>query len=142
MTTERKYLIGIPVLCLLAIALFAVRNKELRYAQEMEARARAAEAEARREDSPHRQLEREKAKVIDFAKFKVKQQLKSPATAVFDEAIEYKTVRRDNGEWWIAYATVDSQNGFGALVRSYWTAMIVKDDAEILGWRMMKLDLE
>jgi hypothetical protein len=60
----------------------------------------------------------------------VKAQLKSPATAKFsDETIS----RTPIGGGWDVVGSVDSQNGFGALVRGSWTCHADKQGS---GWQI------
>jgi hypothetical protein len=58
---------------------------------------------------------------ITYAQGFVKDFLKSPATASFPwDFREYTVTNLGAGQWRVA-GYVDSQNGFGATVRTYWT---------------------
>lgn len=57
----------------------------------------------------------------------VKDTLKSPSTAEFPSRSEYSISNLGNSECMVS-SYVDSQNSFGAVVRSHWTAT-VKDNA-------------
>ena len=58
----------------------------------------------------------------------VKQKLKSPGTAAFDTT--RLAARADDEGLYIVYLEVDSQNAFGATVRSYALALMISNDQE------------
>lgn len=57
------------------------------------------------------------------AQLLVKRKLKSPSTADFPPTSTAKVEKSENGTW-IVTSYVDSQNGFGAMIRNDWVAEI------------------
>lgn len=80
-------------------------------------------AEAARDQEAHAQMDRDEATAVPVCENAVRDQLKSPATAQFTVTGKYVGGPDDNVSGTIE-GTVDSQNGFGALVRSDWTCTI------------------
>lgn len=70
----------------------------------------------------------------------VKDQLKAPSTAKFAPCREPDSVMTGNGRVWKVDSWVDAQNGFGAQLRTDFTAKVVYDpDTE--KWRLTSLDM-
>lgn len=64
-----------------------------------------------------------------YAQIFVKENLKAPATAKFAGLGESRIERLPDGETYKVYSYVDSQNSFGAMLRSkYYVKVIVKSD--------------
>lgn len=64
-----------------------------------------------------------------YAQIFVKDNLKAPATAKFAGLGESRIERLPDGETYKVYSYVDSQNSFGAMLRSkYYVKVIVKSD--------------
>ncbi len=66
----------------------------------------------------------------------VQRRLKAPATAEFSES----TVMRGGGEW-VVEGEVDSENGFGALIRSAFRCTVTPTDAAGTDWELVNLEL-
>jgi len=63
----------------------------------------------------------------------VRARLKAPATAQFDSCWNDTHVAYAGGGLYTSRLWVDSQNGFGALVRSYWDAIVqAKPDETVI----------
>ncbi|OFM04315.1 hypothetical protein HMPREF2724_02960 [Corynebacterium sp. HMSC071F07] len=76
-----------------------------------------------------------KAKARSYCHDQVEAKLTSPSTAKFEGPGEYEGMKTDDGNSWDLTGWVDSQNGFGATVRSTWTCTLTpsdKDNAEIV----------
>ncbi len=87
--------------------------------------------------SGNQQLKQEKAAALKFCQGYVKSRLKAPATAVFpgeDAVVAYGNQRYD------VHSSVDSQNSFGALIRTRFTckAQIKKGQWEVLSLDIIK----
>ena len=71
----------------------------------------------------------------------VRETLRSPSTASFPGSLEKKShvTKRtlSYGTEYKVQSWVDSQNGFGAIVRTKWTVYVVHDD---IGWRVSAMD--
>ena len=72
-----------------------------------------------------------------YAEKVVKNNLKSPSSAVFPETSdklnhinEISYTNEDNSKWYID-SWVDSQNGFGAMLRSKFTCIIIVEDGKV-----------
>lgn len=66
----------------------------------------------------------------------VERRLKAPATAEFSES----TVMQGGGEW-VVEGDVDSENGFGALIRSEYSCTVRPYDEEATDWELVDLQL-
>lgn len=60
----------------------------------------------------------------------IKNYLKSPSTAKFESSHRSIVVKLPNGNYEVK-SHVDSQNGFGAMIRKNWTAEIRYTDSEV-----------
>ena len=69
----------------------------------------------------------------------VKRRLKSPASAKFPFASEQDiSIQKDEHEY-VIFAYVDSQNSFGAMIRTYYSGVVKQIDAE--NWQLVTLDI-
>ncbi len=75
----------------------------------------------------------------------VKRNLKSPSSAKFPVVAPKEGVDSQNSNVYDIGAYVDSQNSFGAMLRSQWAAQIVYkggDDADPKNWEITRLDID
>jgi hypothetical protein len=79
-------------------------------------------------------VELSKMLAYSFAEDFIKQRLKSPSTAKFPGIFEKEDHIIDfgNGQYFIT-SWVDSQNGFGAMIRSNWSCTIIFEDGKVQG---------
>lgn len=74
-----------------------------------------------------------------YAQIFVKENLKAPATAKFGGLGESRIERLPDGETYKVYSYVDSQNSFGAMLRTkYYVKVIVKSDM----WKILAFETE
>lgn len=70
----------------------------------------------------------------------VRQQLKAPSTATFPPRTEENCGASKIGETWQVHSFVDSQNSFGAMIRSeYWVKMVY--DPEGKTWTLTEITI-
>lgn len=74
--------------------------------------------------------------VVSVAHHLVKQRLKAPSTAKFDRTYTRKTKLKDNS--WLVQGNVDSQNGFGAMIRSNWSIKLAPHLGECDDYYLLK----
>ncbi|MBX3042871.1 MAG: hypothetical protein KIT33_12115 [Candidatus Kapabacteria bacterium] len=101
--------------------------------REIEERARLAHESVEREAKENQKLQKEKEKAnsneiaaITFSQIFVKDNLKSPSTAKFGNIREYTANNIDLGKWTVT-GYVDSQNSFGAVIRTKYAVTIQYD---------------
>jgi hypothetical protein len=76
---------------------------------------------------------------ITFAKEFVRQRLKAPATASFPWAFsDYNVINLSAGRWSVA-GYVDTQNGFGATIRTRWT---VEMEDQGGAWKLINAQID
>lgn len=72
------------------------------------------------------------------AHFAIKERLKAPATAEFSDCTEVNAKKQPDGTWGVA-GYVDSQNSFGAMIRSQWVIQMRPTPAG--QWTVIKADI-
>lgn len=75
----------------------------------------------------------------------VKQYLKSPGSAKFPFADSQVTKSKTNDNLYYVVSYVDSQNGFGALLRSNWASQLLfkgGEDGDINNWELQQLIID
>ena len=69
---------------------------------------------------------------FNYSEDYVKQRLKSPSTAKFPKSSEKRNyITKVSDDEYIIEAWVDSQNGFGAMIRSSYSCVIIFEDGKV-----------
>lgn len=89
-----------------------------------EAAAQAAEMQERYKAQQQAKLHGTRDDAIDFVKFYVQGRLKSPSTAIFQPVRQWSHTRYLGGNEYSFRGYVDSENSFGASIRTYFEGVV------------------
>lgn len=96
--------------------------------KEKKALEKVTEENKKIEKEKQKAIERNKIKAITYAQVCVEQKLKAPATAEFN--LLETNVWQLNDSTFMVKGTVDAQNSFGALLRSYYECKVIFTDED------------
>ncbi|MEM8541458.1 MAG: hypothetical protein AAGF25_10935 [Pseudomonadota bacterium] len=140
---------GLFVLCLVTIGIWgaALEDPEVRNARLVESakRTQLAALDKAEEEKLRAAAERQKAcdkretMAFIMTQDRVKSRLRSPASAKFPWAHEIASKHTGNCKYEI-FAYVDAQNGFGAMLRTYYSAKM-QHDPSAETWRTLSLNI-
>ena len=143
--TALVVLIGISLAGYVAVKMLAPEPtpEEARREAEREGQRRTEEREQARRDAEQRAEDDEygsRSMAIALAKDAITDLLKSPSTAKFPSWFKIKHHRGEGEYEHLVIAWVDSQNSFGAMVRSDWLVRLEYSPPD--NWKIVHVNLE